>query len=584
MQQQQQDSGRRLGNESGSRHLGCSEGEAAASTRTRFEEEKQARDRLCSKTEANWLDFGEPDYLLHRENGTRERNRAAGGKRASLPETCSQAPEVRGMENEPDGTGLRGAMSTRRRLGKVAAEPGSASAALVPGDSAGGSHRRAVEPERAAELQRPPAEAEGASGLSEGRAASDWAVRRVAASDSWHRLEPRWEHEDRAGEPLADWDCAEPLRKRPCSQQVNKQADMSLTYNTKPPHANTEHSPPAVQTQIATLLGGDSLDPLNTKSSGSLENDSEVKRKDAGSEDELPKCSKGVSNNREDQCQLKCKSWVVSDTVNKHICAKTTGSKRMNLSRLVLDHIAPCMNQYGLCFVDNFLGHKVGDKILQEVVTLYQSGSFEDGTLAGQSTSADKEVTASTGTSNKTIRGDKIMWVQGTEPGCASIGLLMQRMDKLILHADGNLGHYRIRGRHKMLPGLLSFSSIFWFYFRSSASTVLPFYTIIRQVEMAPACLAKIGCNTITLIGSRCYGMNSGGLHVVLTKYLVVFKARLRTIRGASARIYMDPKAQPRLIVLLHITKETDLDFTKLIKYINEQAFIQFYQVPNYKN
>ncbi|GCB78087.1 hypothetical protein scyTo_0018555 [Scyliorhinus torazame] len=448
---QQQDSGcrkqERLGNESGSRHLGCSEGEAAASTRTRFEEEKQARDRLCSKTEAKWLDFGEPDYLLHQENGTRERNRAAGGKRASLPETCSQAPEVRGMENQPGGTGLRGAMGTRRRLGKVAAEPGSASAALMPGGSAGGSHRRAAEPERAAELQRPPAEAEGASGLSE---ASDWAVRRVAASDSWHRLEPRWEHEDRAGAPLADCDCAEPLLKRPCSQQVNKQVDMSLTYNTKPPHASTEHSPPAVQTQIATLLRGDSLDPLNIKSSGSLENDSEVKRKDDGSEDELPKCSKGVSNNREDQCQLKCESWVVSDIVNKQICAKTTSSKRMNLSRLVLDHIAPCMNQYGLCFVDNFLGHKVGDKILQEVVTLYQSGSFEDGTLAGQSTSSDREVTAPTGTSNKTIRGDKIMWVQGTEPGCASIGLLMQRMDKLILHADGNLGHYRIRGRHKV--------------------------------------------------------------------------------------------------------------------------------------
>ncbi|XP_041071095.1 egl nine homolog 3 isoform X1 [Carcharodon carcharias] len=450
--QQRQDSGHvheRLGNESGSRHLGCSEGEPVTSTRTRFEEEKQARDRVCSKTDANWLDFGESDYLLHRrdkENGTRQCNRAGGRKRVSLPETCSHTPEVRDMENEPDGdgTGVHGVMGTKRRLGKVAAEPGSGTNAFVQGDNAGGSHRPVVEPERATELQRLPVESAGASGLSVGR---------VEPSDSSHRLELRWEHDNYASAPLADWDCAEPLRKRPCSQQVNKQADMSLTYNTNPPHASTDHSPADVQTQIATLRG-DYLDPLNIsliKSSGNLESDNKAKRKDVGGEDELPKCSKGVSNNREDQCQVKCESWVVSDTLNKHLCPKTTSNKRMNLSRLVLDHIAPCMNQYGLCFVDNFLGHKIGDKILQEVVTLYQSGSFEDGTLAGQSTSSDKEVTAPTGTSNKTIRGDKIMWVQGTEPGCASIGLLMQRMDKLILHADGKLGQYRIRGRHKAM-------------------------------------------------------------------------------------------------------------------------------------
>ncbi|XP_078089865.1 uncharacterized protein LOC144507067 [Mustelus asterias] len=472
---QQRDSShmqQRLGEESSSRHLQRSEEEPAASTRTRFEEDKRARERRRSKTDANWLDFGESDYLLHRrdrEYGTRECNRAGGRKRVSLPETCSQTPEVRGMENEPDGdgTGLHGVMDTGRRLGKVAAEPGSGTGALAQGDSAGGSRQFAVEPERATEPQRPPVEAEGASGQSAGGAASGWAVRRVEGSDSWQRLQPRWEQEHRAGAPLAAWDCAEPVRKRPCSQQVNKQADMSLTYNTNPPHASTEHSPPVVQTQIATLCG-DSLDQLSMsfiKSSGSL---------DAGSQDELPNCSQGVSNNREDQCPLKCESWVVSDTLKKHLCTKTTSSKRMNLSRLVLDHIAPCMNHYGLCFVDNFLGHKIGDKILQEVVTLYHSGSFEDGTLAGQSASSDKEANAPTGTSNKTIRGDKIMWVEGTEPGCTAIGLLMQRMDKLILHADGKLGHYRISERHKMLPDLQSFSR-HCFCFRSPTSAVFAF-------------------------------------------------------------------------------------------------------------
>uniref|UniRef100_UPI00398F0FFE prolyl hydroxylase EGLN3 n=1 Tax=Pristiophorus japonicus TaxID=55135 RepID=UPI00398F0FFE len=350
------------------------------------------------------------------------------------------------MENEP-GTARSTAgahdVGTKRRLEKVVAEPESGTNALQP-PAQDGSNRPLVEPDRANRLERLSAEPEGANGL---------AVQRAGAADSSQVFGER-EQGAAGSAPRLDGDCAEPPRKRPCPQQVNKHADMSLhTYSTISPHATAVHSLPLVHTQIATLPG-DSLDPMNTlftKTSGSLESDNKVKGKDAGIEDELPKCSKETSNNREVQCQVTSESWVVSDTLDKHLCTKTTSSKRMNLSRLVLDHISPCMNQYGLCFVDDFLGHKIGDKILQEVVALHQSGNFEDGTLAGQSTSSDKEVTAPSGTSNKTIRGDKIMWVQGTEPGCASIGLLLQRMDKLILHADGKLGNYKIRGRHKAM-------------------------------------------------------------------------------------------------------------------------------------
>eukprot|EP00061_Rhincodon_typus_P018149 g47202.t1 len=438
----------RLENDSVSRNLDCSEGEPVTSTRTRFEEEKQTRDRDCSKTDANWLDFGfDSVSLLHRRdkgNGTRDGNRAGGRKRVSLAETCSRAPEVRGMDNEPDSddSGARGALGTRRRSGKVATE-------LGQGDGAGGPQRLAVERERASEIQRPPVECEGASGLAVGGATNDCVVRRVQAGDSWHRLELRWDHGNPASAPLAGWDAGEPLRKRPCSQQVNKQADMSLyTYNTNPPHASTVHNPPVVQPQIATLRGN-SLDPLNvsfSKSSGSLESNKKVRKQDASSEDELPKCSKGVSNNKEDQCQ---------------------------------------------------------------------SGSFEDGTLAGQSTSSDKEVTAPSGTSNKTIRGDKIMgwkvvffmllskgrrskwnrgdgaqikdkrsadgglgnadkkdalrdgqlagqragyckrhlrgdqitWVRGVKDRCYAIDFLLSLLDKLIILCGGKLENYNIKDR-----------------------------------------------------------------------------------------------------------------------------------------
>ncbi|XP_074853651.1 uncharacterized protein LOC142014652 [Carettochelys insculpta] len=110
-----------------------------------------------------------------------------------------------------------------------------------------------------------------------------------------------------------------------------------------------------------------------------------------------------------------------------------------NAQRLVLQYLVPCMNSYGLCIVDNFLGHKTGDKVLQEVQALHLSDKFRDGELASQKSG-----------STQAIRGDKIMWVEGSEQGCENIGYLLSRMDKLIMYADGKLGNYKIRGRHKV--------------------------------------------------------------------------------------------------------------------------------------
>ncbi|KAG7328352.1 hypothetical protein KOW79_008296 [Hemibagrus wyckioides] len=88
---------------------------------------------------------------------------------------------------------------------------------------------------------------------------------------------------------------------------------------------------------------------------------------------------------------------------------------------------------------DNFLGEKLGDRILQEVRRVHEDGSMQDGQLACQTLGQ-----------TKAIRGDKIAWVEGTETGCHNIGVLLSRIDKLITFADGQLGSYKIRGRHKM--------------------------------------------------------------------------------------------------------------------------------------
>ncbi|XP_072545518.1 prolyl hydroxylase EGLN3 [Salminus brasiliensis] len=112
--------------------------------------------------------------------------------------------------------------------------------------------------------------------------------------------------------------------------------------------------------------------------------------------------------------------------------------RRLSTHKLVQQYVAPCMNSYGLCIVDNFLGNRVGERVLHEVRRIHESGSMQDGQLACQT--RDK---------SKAIRGDKIAWLDGTEAGCHNIGFLLSRMDKLITVADGQLGSYKIRGRHK---------------------------------------------------------------------------------------------------------------------------------------
>ncbi|KAK2826803.1 hypothetical protein Q5P01_021017 [Channa striata] len=111
--------------------------------------------------------------------------------------------------------------------------------------------------------------------------------------------------------------------------------------------------------------------------------------------------------------------------------------KHRSSHRLVLHYMVPCMNYYGMCIFDNFLGSKIGERILCEVKELQCAGRMQDGKLAVRVLDNTKH-----------IRGDQIVWVEGNEPGCENIGYLLSRMDKLITCADGKLGKHKIRGRH----------------------------------------------------------------------------------------------------------------------------------------
>ncbi|XP_007538424.2 egl nine homolog 1 [Erinaceus europaeus] len=115
-------------------------------------------------------------------------------------------------------------------------------------------------------------------------------------------------------------------------------------------------------------------------------------------------------------------------------------TKPLPALKLALEYIVPCMNKHGICVVDDFLGKETGQQIGDEVRALHDTGKFTDGQLVSQKSDSSKD-----------IRGDKITWIEGKEPGCETIGLLMSSMDDLIRHCNGKLGNYRINGRTKAM-------------------------------------------------------------------------------------------------------------------------------------
>ncbi|KTF94677.1 hypothetical protein cypCar_00005727 [Cyprinus carpio] len=132
------------------------------------------------------------------------------------------------------------------------------------------------------------------------------------------------------------------------------------------------------------------------------------------------------------------KSATHSETKPSADSVKPNVQTRSPPQKLATDYIVPCMNKHGICVIDNFLGEEFGRSILEDVRALYLTGGFTDGQLVSQRSDSSKD-----------IRGDKITWVEGKEPGCERIAFLMSRMDDVIRHCNGKLGNYRINGRTK---------------------------------------------------------------------------------------------------------------------------------------
>lgn len=78
------------------------------------------------------------------------------------------------------------------------------------------------------------------------------------------------------------------------------------------------------------------------------------------------------------------------------------------------------LNNYGLCVLDDFLGESRAHSVLSEVLTMYSEGKFTDGKLVNPLPGDVRD--------QRQIRGDKITWVGGQEPGCANIAYLINQV------------------------------------------------------------------------------------------------------------------------------------------------------------
>lgn len=112
----------------------------------------------------------------------------------------------------------------------------------------------------------------------------------------------------------------------------------------------------------------------------------------------------------------------------------------------ICQYVIRDMDKYGVCVVDKFLGKEKGLEVLNEVLYMYSAGLFKDGQLVSNKGSANDL---------KTIRGDQIIWLDGKEHQCQNIGMLISRVDAIIMrankmHNNGKIGNYTINGRTKV--------------------------------------------------------------------------------------------------------------------------------------
>ncbi|RWS01989.1 hypothetical protein B4U79_12913, partial [Dinothrombium tinctorium] len=104
------------------------------------------------------------------------------------------------------------------------------------------------------------------------------------------------------------------------------------------------------------------------------------------------------------------------------------------------------MNEFGICVIDHFIGAERGELILNQVKSLYDLGVFREGQTVSRRSDG----------SMQQIRGDKTVWVEGTEACCDQIGFLVQTFDSIVMccnkmQNNGQFSKYNINMRTKAM-------------------------------------------------------------------------------------------------------------------------------------
>ncbi|ELT98594.1 hypothetical protein CAPTEDRAFT_229252 [Capitella teleta] len=129
-----------------------------------------------------------------------------------------------------------------------------------------------------------------------------------------------------------------------------------------------------------------------------------------------------------------------SGKVKKEPITEKTPEKKEETK--LVDYVTKCLQDYGMCVVDNFLGPEKGNRILQEVVDLSEAGQFQDGQISSATLPH---------TQMQKVRGDKITWVEKGTADCDYIGYLIERLDRLMKASNGKLASREINGRTKAM-------------------------------------------------------------------------------------------------------------------------------------
>lgn len=211
--------------------------------------------------------------------------------------------------------------------------------------------------------------------------------------------------------------------------------------NIEDPREENEKCTPGSSSQKGDVgvlpLEGSSENEILSKSAQKLS--SIYYKEQQSSTDKTIKCAKSAmpisSENIIHPRKPDFKDFPESDTSMNPTYSQRSAQDEM--CRIIINDL----NSYGVCVLDNFVGEQLGRAVLNEVLNMHKQGIFQDGQLVSRSVN-----------DHRTIRSDKIAWIDGTEIYCKYIANVISQIDALIMRANkmpdnGKLGTYNINGR-----------------------------------------------------------------------------------------------------------------------------------------